>query len=342
MTFRLSVSIPIYNFAAFIPETLDSIIEQDGANEIEIVILDGASTDNTADVVEGYKKKFGNIKYVRMPQKGGIDRDMAHSVTHATGDYCWLFSGDDWMLPGALRKALNQIESGYDLYLTRHLEWIDDRDEWIEWPTLNVASEQVFDLSNIAQRRDYFARAVNTEAFFSFIGGLIVKRETWERVPINETFVGSCWGHAARLFELMPGGLTVKALTEPYLRRRPDNDSFASGGVVNRFRLAIDGFQDIANHYFGEDSVEARHVRRALRYEFHPLVMLLGKYLCSVDPAREDIRLMDRLLRRTYGDLSLESLRMRIRYAWTRPEEFRRRQPALCAKYERPKTAAHS
>lgn len=60
---------------------------------------------------------------------------MAYAVTYASGVYCWLFSGDDLMLPGALVKILEQIKSGYDLYLTRHLEWVDDRGEWVEWRT---------------------------------------------------------------------------------------------------------------------------------------------------------------------------------------------------------------
>ncbi|MCC3247228.1 glycosyltransferase [Methylocystis sp. WRRC1] len=331
----LSISIPIYNFAKFVPETLDSILGQDGASKVEIVILDGASTDNTAEVIEGYRARHGAIRYVRMPQKGGIDRDMAHSVTHATGDYVWLFSGDDWMLPGALSKALEQIKSGDDLYLTRHMEWIDDRSEWIEWPTVNVATDTVFHLSDPAQRRDYFSKAVNTEAFFSFIGGLIVKRATWERVPLNENFVGGCWAHAARLCELMSGGLTVKTLTEPYLKRRPDNDSFANRGLVNRFRIAIDGYHQIADEIFGHDSFEALQMRRAVRSEYHPLVMLLGKYLCAIDPEHEDRKLMDRLLRKTYCDRSMEALRTRISYALMTPARFRRQQPELCRKFDR-------
>ncbi|MCC2108035.1 MAG: glycosyltransferase, partial [Hyphomicrobiales bacterium] len=42
---RLSIAIPIYNFADFIVETLDSIVAQDGADEVEVVVVDGASTD---------------------------------------------------------------------------------------------------------------------------------------------------------------------------------------------------------------------------------------------------------------------------------------------------------
>jgi len=335
MTASLSVCIPIYNFAKFIPETLDSILGQDGGDDVQIVILDGASTDNTAEILAGYERKHPNIKYVRQPQKGGIDRDMAKSVEPATGDYCWLFSGDDIMRPGALRRVLNEIQSGHDLYLCKHMEYIADREEWIEWPTVDAPDGAVFELSDERTRHEYFIRAANTEAFFSFIGGLIVRREKWNSVPLNEEFVGSCWAHAARLFQLMRSGLSVKCLSGALLDRRPDNDSFAAGGMVNRYRLAIEGFHKIADHFFGHGSVEAFQVRRVIRVEFHPLAMLLGKFMCSVNPAGESRAMMDRLMRTAYCDLTLANLRAKFAYATTSPRRFRRQQPELCARHER-------
>ncbi len=334
MTASLSICIPIYNFAKFIPETLDSILSQDGANEIDIIILDGASTDNTAPIIESYQKKHANIHYVRAPERGGIDRDMAKSVEPARSDYCWLFSGDDIMRPGAIRRVLTEIQGGCDLYLCKHMEYMADTGKWIEWPTVDAPAGAVFELSDEAARRDYFSRAVNTEAFFSFIGGLIVRREKWNSVPLNEEFVGGCWAHAARLFELMPKGLSVKVFGCALLDRRPDNDSFAGGGMVKRYRLTVEGYHKIADHFFGHDSFEAFHVRRVLRHEFHPLVMLLGKYMCAINPEKESRAMMDDLMRKAYCDFTFENLRAKFRYATTSPARFKRQQPELCAWHE--------
>lgn len=334
MNKKLSVCIPVYNFCKLLPQTLDTIVTQSGANEVEIIILDGASTDETPQLIKNYQRYFPQIKYVRQKKRGGIDWDMAYSVSNATGQYCWLFSGDDLMLPGALSKVLNQIEGDEDLYLTRHMEWVDDREEWVTWPTVEVTEERSFELSDPLQRREYFERAQNTEAFFSFIGGIIVKRKKWESISINEEFVGSCWAHVARFFELMPSGLSVHVLTEAYLKRRPDNDSFDSGSVTARFRLTIDGFTKIVDHFFGSQSFEAQQVRHALRCEYHPLNMWLGKFLCLIDPEREDIVLMDRLISTLYGDKSLASWKVRMNYALVTPQRFRRWQPELSAKFD--------
>ena len=340
MKFNMSICIPVYNFARFLPETLDSIVMQGRVGEVEILILDGASTDETPKLINNYQRYFPNIKYVRLAERGGIDRDMALAVMHSSSDYCWLFSGDDQMLPGALEEALRQIESGCDLYLTRHQEWVDDRCMWVDWPTLKVSGEPIFQLSNAVERHDYFSRAENTEAFFGFIGGLIVRRSSWESVSINESFVGTCWAHVARLFEIMPRGLSVKVLAAHYLRRRPDNDSFGSGSIISRFRLTIDGFTKIVDHFFGANSFEAAEMRRVLRIEYHPLNMWLGKFLCLIDPEREDIALMDRLLVELYGDKTWRAWKVRFNYGRLTPRLFRKWQPDLSAKYDAIKAEA--
>ncbi len=61
---KLSICIPTYNRAQFIGGTIQSLISQAG-NNVEIVIVDGASTDNTTKVVQGYQQKFKNLVYYR-------------------------------------------------------------------------------------------------------------------------------------------------------------------------------------------------------------------------------------------------------------------------------------
>ncbi|MGD9539303.1 glycosyltransferase family 2 protein [Methylocystis sp.] len=334
MSASLSICIPIYNFGKFISETLDSILGQDGGEEVEIVILDGASTDDTAEIVADYQRKHPNIKFVRQPQKGGIDVDMAKSVELASGDYCWLFSGDDIMLPGAVLRVLSEIQSGQDLYLCKHTEYYVYLDQSTEYPTVACEDGAVFELSDRRSRRDYFSKAVNTEAFFSFLGGIIVKRSTWNRVPLNEVFVGSCWAHVARLFALMRSGLSVKCLSGALLDRRPDNDSFGGGGMVDRYRITIDGYHKIADHFFGHGSAEAFHVRRVIRHECHPTAMQLGKFMCLINPAGENRTLMDGLMNKAYCDFSFANMRAKLAYATMSATRFRQRNPELCAYHE--------
>lgn len=69
----LSIAIPTYNGAKYIREALDSIITQldDVDEEVEIVISDNASTDQTPEIISEYQKKYPFIKYFRNDENLG-------------------------------------------------------------------------------------------------------------------------------------------------------------------------------------------------------------------------------------------------------------------------------
>ena len=73
---------------------------------------------------------------------------------------------------------------------------------------------------------------------------------------------------------------------------------------------------------------------RVLRNEYHPLNMWLGKFLCLIDPEKEDIVLMDRLIAMLYGDRNFASWKVRFNYARVTPERFRKWQPILADKFD--------
>lgn len=300
--FLLSVCIPTYNFGRFIGATLDSMVNQ-LTPEVQIVVLDGASTDDTPDVVSRFQGSVGGIYYHRMRERGGIDRDMAACVDLARGRYCWLFSADDLMRPRAIERVLAWLDGGSDVHLFRHSDCTFDMRRLADHPVLRSPIIKTFDLHEREQRLEYFSLAETTEAFFSFMGGLVVKRETWRSIPLNEAFVGSCWAHAARLFELMKQRLRASYHPDVLLDRRGDNDSFADRGVVNRYRIGIQGYHTIADTFFGPESDMAFHVRRVVRAEYGFHSFLRAELKCRKNPKGEDVALLRSLLEQCYRDV---------------------------------------
>ena len=300
---RLSICIPTYNFGDFIGATLDTIVPQlvDG---VEVVILDGGSTDQTPDVVAAYRARHPAIRYERRPERGGIDRDLARTVELARGEHCWLFCSDDLMRPGAVASVLEDIGSGHDLYVCGFTLCAPDMRPLFDAPIMHLVADAEFDLADPRDRLAYFAAARTTPAFFSFAGSLIFKKAVWEREGLNEDFVGSCWAHVARFFALMPQGLTLKWLARSHVDKRTENDSFMDRGVIRRYALAIDGYNRLAATYFGDDSPEARHIRRAVRNEFPPWILLHAKLESEGNGYREDLPLLDRLAETVYRDRS--------------------------------------
>jgi abequosyltransferase len=298
---RLSVCIPTYNFGRFIGETLDSVIRQVPPEGVEILIVDGASTDDTEEEVRKRQERFPALRYHRLEMRGGIDRDMAKSVGLARGEYVWLFSADDWMAEGALGRVLDEIRLGLDLYLCGFTLCDFEMRQQKQHPILDAPDGSVYDLGDPRDRRVYFERGLTTTAFFSFMSSLVVRKEKWDSARMDGTFVGSCWDHVARLFRLIPCDLRVKYLSGTYLLKRDDNDSFSERGIARRVGIAIEGYHRLANAFFGKESAEARHIRRVLKNEYPLLNLLYIKSRTSASGIPGEMEYLDGLVAILYG-----------------------------------------
>ena len=302
----ISICIPTYNFGAFISETLESLEQQD-LSGAEIVVLDSASTDNTQEVVASFACRLPNLRYIRTDKKLGIDRDMARVAAEAHGQFIWLFSADDVMRPDALALVKPYLKEEYDVLLCSHTNCDKEMNFLSNHPVIRAEPGEVFDLSDNAKRRDYFARAATTEAFVSFMSGVIFKSDTWRTVPLNEKFLGSCWAHVARFFEIMKmQGVMICFIGGPLLNKRGENDSFLKDSVVDRWRLGIDGFQSISREFFGLTSDEHKNVTRVLRAEFRIQSFLALRLELFREKKVQEIAKLDKLFTELYGSAASE------------------------------------
>jgi len=317
MSLQLSVCIPTYNFGAYIGATLESIIRQ-ATEEVEIVVVDGASTDDTPAVVAKYQESFPRLKYIRRPVRGGFDRDIALTADYADAPYCWFFSADDLMLDGAIAKVIARLPYQDDVILVEtmfgSLHGIPLRD----YPNFSTREERSFNLSDPAERLEYFALANNTQPFFSFCSAVVFRRDRWLAAQWDQSYLGSCWAHVVRLFSLLPSGLRVRHLPGTLMMKRTGNDSFAADGLANRVRIGIDGYLQIAEKFFGAESAEWKHVRRALRNEYKLIYMLSAKIETLARNQPDQLELLDRLFGRVYDSRLLNfAYRRAPRWAWS-------------------------
>lgn len=307
MNIKLSICIPTYNFGKFIGQTLDSLLPQVSAS-VEVIVLDGGSIDDTADIVSIRQREYPMLTYHHQNFRGGIDRDIEKVVSLAQGQYCWLFSADDIMLPGAVNKILEAIKSNADVYICEHVLCNLKMDPISEHPPFNnISHPRLFNLGDASQRKEYFRSARTSEAFFSFLSGPIFRKTIWDSANIPESFRGTCWIVAGHLLSMVSKGLTVNYLGETLLHKRGENDSFSDRGMVNRFRIAIETFHHVGNSVFGKFSEEAFHIRRVLQLDIPFRYLILAKLKAAEHPDREDIQVLNRLAMMHYADPSISN-----------------------------------
>ncbi len=107
----VSVIVPSFNQGAFIRQTIESCLEQD-YRPIEIIVMDGASTDNTVEVLES----FGDIpelNWVSEADDGVVDA-VNKGLKKATGEIAAIQSSDDYYLPGCFSTVIDAFHKNSD------------------------------------------------------------------------------------------------------------------------------------------------------------------------------------------------------------------------------------
>ncbi|MDR7342974.1 glycosyltransferase involved in cell wall biosynthesis [Pantoea alhagi] len=99
----ISVVIPTYNRADIILKTLNSVLNQTWRN-IEVFVVDDASTDNTAEVMASVKDE--RVHFIQLPQNSGGTRPRNEGIERSSGEFIALLDSDDEWVPEKLEKQL--------------------------------------------------------------------------------------------------------------------------------------------------------------------------------------------------------------------------------------------
>jgi glycosyltransferase involved in cell wall biosynthesis len=106
----ISVALVTYNHREFIRETLESVLAQNYPN-LEIIVSDDASTDDTLTIVEDFAKESKlTWKILKSDENKGITANHNKALLACTGKYIAWLGGDDLMLPGKLAKQVRLME----------------------------------------------------------------------------------------------------------------------------------------------------------------------------------------------------------------------------------------
>ena len=101
----VSVIIPVYNTAKFLPKCLDSVVGQTLQN-LEIICIDDGSTDNSPEILREYERKDSRVKVITKPNQGCWTARNA-GLDIATGEYVAFVDSDDYLELDAYETAYN-------------------------------------------------------------------------------------------------------------------------------------------------------------------------------------------------------------------------------------------
>ncbi|WP_082072059.1 glycosyltransferase family 2 protein [Pseudarthrobacter chlorophenolicus] len=101
---KVSVVIACYNYARYLPNAVQSCISQSDV-DVEIIIVDDASTDDSFAVAELLREQHPNVSFIHRPENGGPVEAFNDGARVATGEFLVRLDADDLLTPGSLGRA---------------------------------------------------------------------------------------------------------------------------------------------------------------------------------------------------------------------------------------------
>jgi abequosyltransferase len=192
---RLSICISTLNRADVIGETLESIVPQT-TGEIEIVIVDNSADSNTEKIAQQFASHCERLRYVRVDPALGMDEKYSEAVDLAQGDYCWLFTDDDLLKPGAVSAVLEATHGNYSLIVVNAEVRNEDFSVCLQPKRVDVAEDRVY-RSTPSEQNQLLA---DLGMYLTFLGAIVIKRDVWNQRE-KQTYFGTLFIHLGVIFQ---------------------------------------------------------------------------------------------------------------------------------------------
>ena len=155
----LTVAIPTYNRAEDLSRMLMSIQAEihnhSLSGDVEVLVVDNCSDDNTASVCESFRAGITQFRYLRNPVNIGLTANMHKCLVRAEGEFIWTIGDDETVAPGGLLRVVRTI--------TRHSDDIFIFNYSSEPELEDVCFLKTNHGRSIASRRDTLKNIINSK-----------------------------------------------------------------------------------------------------------------------------------------------------------------------------------
>jgi Glycosyl transferase family 2 len=215
---RWSVMIPTYNCAAYLAQTLRSVLEQDqGLNQMQIAVVDDASDDDPRAVVEALGAE--RVEFFAGSENRGAVANLNRCIELARGELVHLLHGDDWVLPGfyaTMQAPFDDpaVGAAFCRYIAADSEGVQRKVASLEQPTAGIIPGW---LERIAEgQRLQTPTMVVRRAVYEALGGFdprLAYAEDWEMwVRIAAQYAVWYEPEALAVYRIAEGSLSGRML----------------------------------------------------------------------------------------------------------------------------------
>ena len=238
---RITTLVPAYNQEKYIDTALQSVVEQLGDFDHEILVSSDGSTDGTRDLIRDWQRRYPMlVRDVSFDKNVGISANFRHLFNSATGEYLAILEGDDiWTDPSKLQKQsdfltansecsmvfsmirVRQLPSGADSFLDRQTNLTTDKlrgEDFLADPSMNLIANfsSCMIKTSLAQKFPdrMFRERFNEIAMAFFLEKFGPIGFLKEEMSIYHQHAGGVWTGISRAEQLRSGLATREMVLE--------------------------------------------------------------------------------------------------------------------------------
>ncbi|MDO6835607.1 glycosyltransferase family 2 protein [Pseudoalteromonas carrageenovora] len=196
---EVSVIIAAWNSEKFISKAIDSALQQD--INLEVIVVDDFSNDNTCSVVENYKDE--RVRLIRSSKNGGPGAARNIGFSAAKGKWIAVLDSDDYFLPNRLNTMINSDDGTADILIDDFYMCLGDPNELKPFYTNNELKKGNLSLAEfIAGNSDFMGKKTTGYVKPIFLKSFLITNKVryWPEVRIGEDyyFLASCLAAKAK------------------------------------------------------------------------------------------------------------------------------------------------
>ena len=271
----LSILLPVYNVAPYLEECVQSIISQVDRDDIEIILLDDASTDGSYALCQSLCQQHGSLlKLLQHTKNRGLSAARNSLLDASTGTYIWFIDSDDVMLPSALKDLCAILDNASpDMILCdyeqngRHFRCFTGKAESLETDTEKL-------IAGVFEARKLHAWSK------------ISRRSLWEKS--HQFPEGKCFEDIATTPWLLLNAQSYYYVPKPWIYYR-----VRAGSIISMVSHKSAAFDDRKN----DDLAQAMHGFPEYFQSRLPGASLETRFLISHFLAKEYTKIVHRLIK---------------------------------------------
>lgn len=258
----ISVIVSVYNTERFLSKCVDSVINQT-YGEIEILLINDGSTDDSLSICQGYERKYENIKLISQKNKGiAAVRNLA--LKHTRNEYVSFIDSDDWIEPSMLERLYLSIVA-------------NDADISICDFSIDYLNEQADKKPNkglsflLLTKEEALSELFIEEKFGSHVCAKLYKKKLFDQItfPLNR-----CYEDTSVLFEVFNKASRVVKINSQEYHYVQHSDSITANSVdekknMDRYYAFVDQLMFIKKN---EDKlVKLNQVKSSVAKQFYKI-----------------------------------------------------------------------